>query len=39
MLGPMEAWLALRSIATLPLRLERSCENALAIAEFLSDAA
>ena len=34
--GPMEAWLALRSIATLPLRLERSSENALAIAEFLT---
>jgi cystathionine gamma-lyase len=34
--GPMEAWLALRSIATLPLRLERSCENAQRIAEFLS---
>jgi cystathionine gamma-lyase len=35
-LGPMEAWLALRSIATLPLRLERSCENAQRIAEFLA---
>ena len=35
-LGPMEAWLALRSIGTLPLRLERSCENALRIAEFLT---
>lgn len=35
-LGPMEAWLALRSIATLPLRLERSCENAQQIAEFLT---
>jgi len=35
-LGPMEAWLALRSIATLPLRLERSCANAQRIAEFLS---
>ena len=35
-LGPMEAWLALRSIATLPLRLERSCHNAQRIAEFLS---
>lgn len=35
-LGPMEAWLALRSIATLPLRLERSCLNAQKIAEFLS---
>jgi cystathionine gamma-lyase len=31
----MEAWLALRSLATLPLRLERSCANAQAIAEFL----
>jgi len=35
-LGPMEAWLALRSIATLPLRPERSCENAQRIAEFLT---
>ena len=35
-LGPMEAWLALRSIATLPLRLERSCENAQRIAEFIA---
>jgi cystathionine gamma-lyase len=35
-LGPMEAWLALRSIATLPLRLERSCDNAQHIAEFLT---
>ncbi len=34
--GPMEAWLALRSIATLPLRLERSCENAQRVAEFLT---
>jgi cystathionine gamma-lyase len=34
--GPMEAWLALRSLATLPLRLERSCQNALRIAEFLT---
>jgi cystathionine gamma-lyase len=34
-LGPMEAWLALRSIATLPLRLERSSANALRIAEYL----
>jgi cystathionine gamma-lyase len=33
--GPMEAWLALRSLATLPLRAERSCANALAIAQFL----
>jgi cystathionine gamma-lyase len=35
-LGPMEAWLALRSIPTLPLRLERTCANALAIAELLA---
>jgi cystathionine gamma-lyase len=35
-LGPMEAWLALRSIATLPLRLERSTENAQRIAEYLT---
>ncbi len=33
--GPMEAWLAGRSLATLPLRLERSCANAMRIAEFL----
>jgi cystathionine gamma-lyase len=35
-LGPMEAWLALRAIATLPLRLERSCDNAQRIAEYLT---
>jgi len=35
-LGPMEAWLALRSIATLPLRLDRACHNAQRIAEFLT---
>jgi len=34
-LGPMEAWLALRSIPTLPLRLERSCETAQRIAEYV----
>ena len=34
-MGPMEAWLALRSLATLPLRLERMCGNALAVALFL----
>ena len=34
--GPFEAWLALRSLATLPLRLERSCRNAQTIAEFLA---
>jgi cystathionine gamma-lyase len=34
-LGPMEAWLALRSLPSLPLRLERACANALAIASYL----
>ncbi|MFM9368981.1 cystathionine gamma-lyase [Streptomyces sp. Da 82-17] len=33
--GPMEAWLAHRSLATLQLRLDRQVENALAIAEAL----
>ena len=34
--GPMEVWLAHRSLATLALRLERQCRNAQIIAEFLS---
>ena len=34
--GPMEVWLAHRSLATLALRLERQCANALALAQFLS---
>ena len=33
--GPFEAWLALRSVATLPLRLEKQSQNAQIIAEFL----
>ncbi|MBT2211621.1 cystathionine gamma-lyase [Actinomadura sp. NEAU-AAG7] len=33
--GPMEAWLAHRSLATLPLRLDRQAENALALARVL----
>jgi cystathionine gamma-synthase len=32
MLGPFEGWLLLRGMRTLYLRVERSCENALAIA-------
>lgn len=35
--GPMEVWLAHRSLATLDVRLERMCANALAVARFLSD--
>jgi cystathionine gamma-lyase len=34
--GPMEVWLAHRSLATLPLRLTRQCTNALALATFLA---
>jgi cystathionine gamma-lyase len=34
--GPMEVWLAHRSLPTLALRLERVCENALQIATFLA---
>jgi cystathionine gamma-lyase len=33
--GPFEAWIAHRSLATLELRLERSCANAQALAEML----
>jgi methionine-gamma-lyase len=34
-LGPFEAWLTLRGIKTLPLRMEKHNENAIKIAEFL----
>jgi cystathionine gamma-lyase len=34
--GPFETWLAHRSLATLDVRLERECANALAIAELLA---
>ena len=37
--GPMEVWLAQRSLATLDVRLERQCKNALALAEFLTQRA
>jgi cystathionine gamma-lyase len=33
--GPLEVWLAHRSLATLDVRLDRMCSNALAIAAFL----
>jgi cystathionine gamma-lyase len=35
--GPMEVWLAHRSLSTLALRMERQCLNALAIARFLTN--
>jgi cystathionine gamma-synthase len=34
--GPFESWLVLRGMKTLPLRIARQSENALAIAEFLA---
>ena len=37
--GPMEAWLAHRSLATLHLRVDRQAANALALAEALGDRA
>lgn len=35
-LGPQEAWLALRGLKTLPLRVRQQCANAQAVAEWLS---
>ena len=35
-MGPFEAWLLVRGLRTLPLRLERMCRNADQIAEFLA---
>mgnify|MGYP005843604363 CR=1 FL=1 len=35
-LGPFEAWLALRGLKTLPLRLRQQCSNAQRIADWLS---
>ena len=34
--SPMNAWLTLLGIETLPVRMDRHCENALAVAEHLS---
>ncbi|MBB3995372.1 cystathionine gamma-synthase [Sulfitobacter undariae] len=36
-LGPFEAWLLLRGMRTLPLRVERMSQNAQKLAEYLSD--
>ncbi len=35
-LGPQEAWLILRGIKTLPLRMARQCENAAQVAHWLA---
>lgn len=36
-MGPFEAWLLVRGLRTLPLRIERMCQNAQAVADYLSD--
>jgi O-acetylhomoserine (thiol)-lyase len=36
-LSPFNAWLLLQGLETLPVRMERHCENALAVAKFLQD--
>lgn len=35
-LGPFEAWLALRGLKTLPLRVRQQCQNAARLAEWLA---
>jgi O-acetylhomoserine (thiol)-lyase len=35
--SPFDAWATLQGLETLPLRMERHCENAEAVAEFLDD--
>jgi O-acetylhomoserine (thiol)-lyase len=36
-LSPMSAWQILQGVETLPLRMERHCSNALAVAQFLQN--
>ena len=36
-MSPFNAWLILRGLATLPLRMERHCDNAMEVARFLED--
>ena len=35
--APFDAWVTLQKLETLPLRMERHCENAMAVAEYLAD--
>ncbi|MCU4802807.1 O-acetylhomoserine aminocarboxypropyltransferase/cysteine synthase [Halobacteria archaeon HArc-gm2] len=35
--APFDAWQTIQGLETLPVRMERHCENALAVAEFLED--
>lgn len=36
-MGPFEAWLTLRGLKTLPLRVQQQCRNALALAKWLKE--
>eukprot|EP00957_Ditylum_brightwellii_P084260 6406375-Ditylum_brightwellii.AAC.1 len=36
-ISPDNSWMFLQGIETLPLRMERHCENALKVAEFLKN--
>ncbi|NIB98266.1 O-acetylhomoserine aminocarboxypropyltransferase/cysteine synthase family protein [Halobacterium sp. R2-5] len=35
--GPFDAWQTMQGVETLPLRMDRHCENAAALADFLAD--
>ena len=35
--SPFDAWITLQKVETLPLRMERHCENAMVVAEYLSE--
>jgi O-acetylhomoserine (thiol)-lyase len=35
--SPFDAWVTLQGVETLPLRMDRHCENARSVAEFLAD--
>lgn len=36
-LGPFEAWLAMRGLKTLPLRMRQQCDNSIRVAQWLAD--
>ena len=35
--SPFDAWVTMQGVETLPLRMKRHCENAMAVAEFLAE--
>ncbi|WP_254839477.1 O-acetylhomoserine aminocarboxypropyltransferase/cysteine synthase family protein [Natronomonas marina] len=35
--APFDAWTTIQGLETLPMRMERHCENAMAVAEYLAD--